>query len=517
MPIYELPDVSGSRHDDYLPNIERFRTMEELGTSIHFNEEKPLDNIRQYISGMRWEVDYFNQYQGTNEDNNSLDLNVAVTNQSYIRIHKLILFVNNALNQGPIRDLTGSALINAEFTPYKGDHFLTTLVGGRIALFTITEVTKNDYNLHQVYEVQYKLERNLNEEPEVYNNLISKVVRNYVYNNEAGIDGNSKLLTREEMSLVNDIKSAIDDLTDYFFRTFMDPETKFLKLPTKSNTGLNYVDQELGKFCRAVLSVDDYHNIVEIQTIDYTMDKSVRYTIWDAILKRDPRIITRAEPMLGFTRAPYPRGNLNSLEPRWMDVDYIIDKVQAPLPSMAGVEDTRTVVDPRVSVYQILKAIHLTDAKNTETAKKTWELIVPGLDFTTIVRNVPELRKPEEKPAPQPEPPVYPKKHDESEPKESVPNLSDKEACDQCVKEKVEEMEKKEKEKLGIKEEEKKEEKKEDKKLDLSNLNPKLPGPNVPNKPKVVEEVKPVIQTAGIQPIKSTKQYQRFAAKKDNP
>ena len=512
MPIYQLPDVSGSRHDDYLPEIERFRTMEEMGTSIHFNEEKPLEGIRQYISGMRWEVEYFSQYQGTNEDNNPLDINTSVANQSYIRIHKLILFVNNALNQSGIRDLSGSALVNADFTPVVGDQFMTTLVGGRIALFTVTSVTKNDYNLHQVHEIEYKLERNLNEDVEAYNNLMGKVVRNYVYNNDAGIDGTTRLLTREEVALVDDIKSAISDLTDYYFRMFIDPETKFLKLPNEKSSTLSYVDQELCKFCRAVFSVEDYPDVVNIQCIDYTMDKTVRYTIWDVLRRRDYRLITRAEPFLGFTRSPYPRSNLNSLEPRWMDVDFIIDKVQKIIPNLPGIEDTRTYVDPRVDVYQILRAIQNTDSKNKSTAMKTWDIIIPGMDFTTVPINKPEARVVPPTPEPEPKKPVFPKTHNESKPLAASVHNDDKEACDQCVKSKVEEMEKKDLESL----------KKTGKivpPVDIGNSNGNLPSPTPPTpptpRPTPTPPSPPIKST--IQPIRSTKQYQRFASKKETP
>lgn len=500
MPVYVMPDVSGSRHDDYLPNIERFRTRDELETSITFNEEKPLDTIRQYISGMRWEVEYFNQLQNLNEEYTPLDINTAVTNQQYLRVHKLILFVNDPISHNGIREINGSALINADFTPYKGDHFVTTLAGGRIGLFVIEEVNKNDYNLHQVFEIQYKLDRMLNEEPEIYNNLIKKVVRNYVYNQNSSIDGNTKLLTRDEFSLVEDLKRAEVDITEYYFKTFLDPDSCFLKIPTSNN--MNYVDQELCKFIRSVFSVMDAPELVNMESVDYDMDKTIRYTIWDVLRKRDPHLISRAEPFIGFKRSPHTRSNLNALEPSLMSVDYIVDKFPNLAP-LTGIEDTKKPIDRRVNIYQILKAIQEEDKKSKQKAQHVWEVDIPGLDFTTIARNTPEGRKLPPKPIQEQPKPIYPKKHNEGKPKEVLPIDTDKEACTDCVENKIDKVDKKtleEIEEIGKKPPTVQP-------IDLTGLD------GITHIPKAHENVQPIIRTANVQPIKSTKQYQRFAKK----
>ena len=149
------------------------------------------------------------------------------------------------------------------------------------------------------------------------------------------------ILTRQEFALVEDIKDAIADITDYYFDTFIDRDTKLLMLPSK---GSNYVDQELGKFCRKVFSVIDYPQLTELQTVDYDMDKSIKYTIWDLLLTRNIKILRRTEPFIGFTRSPFPMSNLNSIHAHFLDISYLVDMTEYAV-DLCDIEDTSMLAD----------------------------------------------------------------------------------------------------------------------------------------------------------------------------
>lgn len=396
MAVYNVPYGENNRKDDYLGEVERFRTRDELQTSTRYNEELPLEAIKQYVRGMPWEVDYFNQIGDVNDLDLVVDNKLAVGNQKYNRIQKLRIYVETALNQTNIRDIKASGTINSGFRPRKGDVFVATLIGGRIGMFKLTEVRMEHYNNHPVYSIEFELINFLEDNPDTYNNLIAKAVGNFVYNKEYNFDQSDMILTRQEFALVEDMKDAIADITDYYFDTFIDRDTKLLMLPSKGN---NYVDQELGKFCRKVFSVMDYPQLTELQTVDYEMDKSIKYTIWDLLLTRNIKILRRTEPFIGFTRSPFPMSNLNSIHAHFLDISYIVDKTEYPV-DLSDIEDTTMLADLSLDSYPTLDAIRASDSKNTTVAAKAWDQFIPELDFSvktktdsgeTIIKPVKEV------------------------------------------------------------------------------------------------------------------------------
>ena len=385
MPTFTQPDANGRIRDNFYPDEYRFRTPKELQTAIHFNEEKKLNKLRQYVTGMPWEVDFFTQNGDYNTVTQDPDLVQHVTSNNYTRINKLIIYITSPIDMTQPENLECTATINAGFLVKIGDCFVAGLIGGRIGLFVVESVDQEHYNLHQSFTVKFKLQGFVNSQYQLYNNLLAKVTKTYTYNKKYSIDGTSQLLTTEEYALKDDLENAIEDIVDYYFRTFLDPESKFLQLPSKLES-LHYVDQELGKFVRSVYSVIDYPMLVNLQTIDYKMDKTVRYTVWDVLRERNPKLLSRAEPFIGWKASPFTRSNLNSISAKYLDVDYIVDKITQTVTPMA-VENTKQNYDEKLSKYPTLKQIQ-TERYHSEREhlEKEWVPSIPGLDFNLETR-----------------------------------------------------------------------------------------------------------------------------------
>lgn len=403
MPVYNVPYGENNRRDDYLSEIERFRTQDEMQTSIIFHDEIPLESIKQYIKGMPWEVEYFNQIGNLNDLDLAPDTKLSVGAQRYNRIQKLRIFVEQGLNQTNIKDLKISGMINANFRPRQNDVFIATLIGGRIGAFKVVDVRMEHYNQHSAYSVDFEIMSFLEDNQEFYNNLIAKTIGTYVYNKDYNRNNADVLITRQEYALLDDIKDAIEDITDYYFRTFIDPDTKLLMLP--STSGINYIDQELGKFCRKVFSVLDYPMLTEMQTVDYNMDKTVRYTIWDLLSTRNPKLLRRTEPFIDFVPSPIPKSNLNSVHVKFMDIDYIVDKTTSNA-TLLGVEDTIAYSNLELDKYPTLNAVREDDKRNIVDAARAWDMFTPTLDFSvpektksgeTITKPVKDVIYPEDK------------------------------------------------------------------------------------------------------------------------
>ena len=120
--------------------------------------------------------------------------------------------------------------------------------------------------------------------------------------------------------------------------------------------------------------------LTELQTVDYDMDKTVRYTIWDVILERNMKLLRRTEPFIGFTPSPYTASNMNSIHAKFMDIDYIVDKIDSNY-TLLGVEDTSTPADLGLDKFPILNAVKEDDSKHIIKAAKAWDEFIPELDF----------------------------------------------------------------------------------------------------------------------------------------
>ena len=386
MALYKDPTTDVNNKANYIHELERFRTAAELRTSTTFNDEFPLASLRSYIQGMNWTVTYFTQVNDAGDIDKDPDWKQSVGNQTYVCIFELLLKVQTAIDVARVQELGGEAIINASFRPKPGDAFIATLIGGRIACFVIREVNMEHYNLHQVYKVNYEIFTFLEDEKttEIYNNLISHTIQYYVYNKDHVKEYNGSILTAEEIALKDDIKEAVEDLTEEYFKLFLDRDTKFLSLPGSGN---NYVDQNLLRFIKKLISYKEFEEISQIQEVDYLMNKKVRYTLWDILEKRNPKLLAKLTRNLGWVRSPYQNVNLNSLTARNIGADYVIDLGGTPVLS-AGCENTSANPDVSLDKYTRLHAVKRQTKLNVKKMSQILDITIPGLDFTTDYNEV---------------------------------------------------------------------------------------------------------------------------------
>ena len=380
MPLYKDPTTDINTKDNYIHELERFRTAAELRTSTAFNDEFPLERLRSYIQGMNWTVTYFTQVNDIGDIDKEPDWKQSVGNQTYVCIFELLLKVQSPITVAKVQELGGEAIINASFRPKPGDAFIATLIGGRIACFVITEVNMEHYNLHQVYKVNYQIFSFLEDTKtsEIYNSLIGKTIQYYVYNKDYVREYNGSILTAEEIALKDDIKEAVEDLTEEFFKLFLDRDTKFIALP---GTSANYVDQNLLRFVKKLISYEEFEEIAQVQEVDYLMKKKVRYTLWDILEKRNPKLWPKLERNLGWVRSPYQRVNLNSLTARNIGADYVIDLNGSSVLNING-ENTTKDFEVTADKYTRLHAVKRQTNLNAKKMSQILDISIPGLDFT---------------------------------------------------------------------------------------------------------------------------------------
>ena len=301
-----------------------YKTQADLKTSTLFDKELPVTKITHQVSGMSWTVDYFNQIVGVNTQPLAPDINIPETRQSYNRVNKLDIYVDSGLPNSSAVDITGSGTINAGFLPYVGDAFTATVAGGRIAIFIITAVTKEFYNTHDIYIIDFKLTYFTDTSAANYNDLVYKTAHVYVYDKDA-IDtfSNPVILDSDYTSKLN-LKSKPAELANYYIDTFLNKDDMTLVMKSINTT---YLDPIVVKVFFKAVSVSDVPDLLNVRRPD---GEITIISIWDAILRQDIHVLDTCVRSMGYVKnIPGSPASINLLE--YIGIDYIMsDNVAAP-------------------------------------------------------------------------------------------------------------------------------------------------------------------------------------------
>lgn len=304
-------------------NIEnrKYVSQEELGTSTLFSKDHSLDHISQYISGMKWTVTYFLQLRNMNDELVQLDPRIAATIQKYHRINKLEIYLQNGIDQANITNIEFEAVINAGFLPNKHDIILAELTGGREALFTLKEIDVRKYSLHDAYWCTFKLLTFIDtDNADLYNNLIYKTVKEYVYDKNHLLDYSAPIILQSDYKRKLNLKNVYKEITDYYLDNFIDIDTCVLCPPTNVS---KYTDIYLTDFLFSIVETTDHPEMSKIVRIDKSGLKKHPLTIWDAILRRDITMLKRLERKIGFTYNPYTYTDYNLRSFNMLGINFI--------------------------------------------------------------------------------------------------------------------------------------------------------------------------------------------------
>lgn len=299
--------------------------QEELQTSLLLSNEHNLDAIINNVSGAKWEVTYFGQARDINDTIYSPDTNVTSTLQKYRRIDNLIIYVQSPLPSDKVENMTGDAIVNAGFIPYKGDIILAQLLNGRDVLLTIDTVEVKHYNLHNVYSITYKFFAFVDINVNIYNDIVNKVIEYYVYDKDFIVTQSSPIVLRKHFYNKLELNEKIEKLIDYYMVTFKDNKNKLIALPTTDRN--IYVDTYLQNFIIEVLSSSNRIDFLDMAIIPHTHSKI--YTIWDSLLKRDLDILKIAKRNLQFV--PYKQdSNIFTTMLTYLQVTHIVNHTLLP-------------------------------------------------------------------------------------------------------------------------------------------------------------------------------------------
>jgi len=298
MPIINPEDTTNTvppTGPDIIETEEKLWTNKDFKTSILFNEDKELDYISNFTAGMQWDVTYFNQDKDVNDNPQMPDINISPTLLQYKKIKNLILFLETPIEQTDPNEITGTGIISAGFVPFFGDPFFATLYGGREAVFVITKVTKKQYNLNDVYYVEFKLFMFLDTDSIQYRDIINKTIRTYVYDKDYATTYSAPIILESDYKDKLDLNKELENIKDFYFRRFLDKEKNVILLPTEFD---NYYDQYVFKFIMQIFDFnisDTYYNKFNRLSLD-----TEHYSIYDYLIDRNVNNFALIEKQLNF-------------------------------------------------------------------------------------------------------------------------------------------------------------------------------------------------------------------------
>jgi len=331
---------------DATPTDHLYRSTAETSTSTIFNKDQDITTIAQYVSGQKWTVDYFLQVRGLNEAPIAPDINVPATRLKYNRINKLILYLQTAISQDNPNNITGDAIINAGVIPSYGDVILATLTGGREALFIITAVEKKTYNLHEAYNITFKLNVFLDKNSVFYRDLVYKTLKEYYYDKDHLLDYSAPVILAQEYKKKLSLKTMPDKVVDHYFKYMINLEKNVIALPTTSSI---YVDTLLNDFIFKIINRDTVYSMFKIADFEIDLSQTIKTTVWDAIIYQDINMLKECNKDIGFIYSPTVTANVTLRQASYLGINFITNDLAGGAPDTPLIKDIKT---PTTTVIQ---------------------------------------------------------------------------------------------------------------------------------------------------------------------
>ena len=249
-----------------------------------YNSDVPLGAIVSQIGGYKWYTDYFNVIKGDTGFESTFDASVDQAVVEYTKINNMLITLDTPIDNTVPEEITGSGYIDIDLIPKNGDVITAKLIDGRVALYTLTGIEKNNYNLKDIYKISFKLHDIVdNYDDDIYVKLNSKVANTYYYNKEYNNGSDKALFTKKEAEDNKTAYEHIDILIKLFNKNIITPDTKFtVSYRNKDNVLVH--DPYLERFILSVVGLTE----LERRVTTYGLADPTKYTFLDLLIKECP-------------------------------------------------------------------------------------------------------------------------------------------------------------------------------------------------------------------------------------
>lgn len=255
---------------------------------------EPIGSLMQYVEGKAWNVDYFQQVLGRDDELSPQQTNVGAPFQQYARIRNMELKVTQALS--PTQDerskemeVQGEATTYPLFIPNAGDMFLADIGDGRQGVFAVINSTKRTHLKESYYQIRYELKGYSDTLGSTMQDLEYKTIQEFHFVKDYLHFGqNPKLLTKDYNFHVDGLKIR-DELIDYYMHEMFSNDHHTLLVPNQEYTTY---DPFVSRFMSRILTARDHRNIGELRQPSVDGQLVMRHpTVWDAMLEMNVRLL----------------------------------------------------------------------------------------------------------------------------------------------------------------------------------------------------------------------------------
>ena len=256
------------------------------------SEYLPAQHIINQVEGTPVTVNYYRQLLGADDATKPLQLGTTKALQKYSKIRNAVVRITSGFNptqdeESKEWDATGSGTIQHDMRPNENDMMVMDTGEGQIGLVVITKVTKAAYTKKAAYDFEFKLIDRLDPDRQTskwIDNLESKVVSTYVFDESLLELLDNPFLTEEDHLAFTEIVEAREALKDYYIPQFWMKSVNGYLPPLQFET---LYDGFHAKFCRQVGLYDIRRDITLLN--NGPLDYNTVHTLWDAISDMNTR------------------------------------------------------------------------------------------------------------------------------------------------------------------------------------------------------------------------------------
>lgn len=269
---------------------------EAVPTTVSYRQKAMLNNfaqletIKQYVTGTKWSVDYYNQVLAQDDELMVFDPSAPISQQQVVEIKQMSIFVTSPLEVGAVGEpLSGAATVVSGITANQGDSFYASVSGDRPAVFTVTQVSKKTYNLDNVYDIEYELTGFVDDDPTLLTALTDAVVKTYYAEGDFLQPNGDRLLLEEDYHLKKELMEALPEMANYYLKTMLNREYNTITLPGQEGA---IVDVLATDFFMSMINSEDSIYVPDVSYVVLSNDEhQIQPTIWSVLSNSDPLML----------------------------------------------------------------------------------------------------------------------------------------------------------------------------------------------------------------------------------
>ncbi len=271
------------------------------------NSTTPVVSLLAYVDGAPWTVDaYYRQIVGQHNDLKEVDIGLSPEYQSYSKIDKLELRLQDQLKGNTNQDtqftsVEGAALVYGFLQPNTNDYFIAEVSHLRKALFRVVSVDRLTWRRESVFGISFKMVDFVDRVPLVIDNLVAKTTSTYVFAKDRLLENLNPYLRTDTYAMVNDLKNERRKLGEYYLRTFSYTSTRTLNMP--GQPGKRIYDSFLVDFCMSTFGFMEFPDMIKIKQLPTDGDQYLKQPqFWKAIELCDKSMISLGNQKMALAR-----------------------------------------------------------------------------------------------------------------------------------------------------------------------------------------------------------------------